>query len=175
MKTNGVLLAIATTIIGKIEAVSLPKKETNGKKVEPETPKDPKQDALNELFAVPDVFSGYVKDARKLVEILTGLKIADPTKVDKFSTRYLVVIPDHNRNSMHDHTIGQPMVTITKTGHGFELTKPESINGCHKTEVRPATPEEIKNYIAALKADVESDDSKFMTWLAKFEVRSLME
>lgn len=168
MKTNGILGAIALAIIAKIEAVNAPKKEEKGKQ---EIKVDPRQEALDNLFSKPDAFGGYRDQVAVLTEAITGLKIN--VALNKATDRYVVVVPINNSTTGHYHTLNKPAVSITKEGHAFSLS--DRIDSVYKEEARAATEEEAKAFIAELKADIESDSSKLIAWLSRFNVKSLAE
>lgn len=169
MKTN-ITATIIAAIIANIEARNTAKPEET-KKETTEVKKDPRQEALDEFFSNPETFGCNHNDVRRLVETITGLTIEKKAvKNEKYSERYLIVVPTSQASSGHHFTIGKPVVTISRERHAFNNGPENRKDGIHKVEVRPATDVEIKTFIE----DIKADTSKLEKWMNPFSVENIV-
>jgi hypothetical protein len=162
MKATGVMAAVITTLITKMEdayAASVVEKNEVEKK-------DKRQEAIEAALA-NEAFGCHTEKAIKLVEALTGLKLDVPKDPGNYPPRFhpprfLVVVPTTNAKSNHRHEIGKPVVILGKNmSYGFSLPG-TCLNSVCANECRPATGEEFKGFIDAIK----DDSSKLESWIA---------
>lgn len=164
MKTKTISEAILENIFANLEAANPVNPED--KKAE----KDPRQDALDELFSSRDAFGCAHKHVRKVTEILTGLKIK-PAPHHGYSTRYQIVVATDNIKSNHKHPLGKPLASLSKEGHAYCPGSTTCYHCVAQKDSRPATEQECKEYIAALKANPEG----LKQWLSNFSVVTLLD